>query len=267
MKRFGIWMTLGLLLLSVAIATTAHDRTAVRTIKVAGLSRTYYLHVPLKLPNDEAVPLVLMFHGGGGNAAYAEYESKFSVLADREGFLVAYPQGYKKSWNDGRESSAIAAQRDQVDDIRFVAALIDDVAKDAKVDAKQVYATGISNGAIFSHYLAAKLSTRIAAIAPVAGGIALPLSEDFSSEQPVSVLIIHGTEDPLVPFQGGAIILPWGRKRGAIISTNSAVEKWVALDGTQRNARAEVLADTDPTDGCQANPAALTPKRSLRPPD
>src|SRR5712691_325328 len=162
------------------------DRVA-RTIKVGDLSRTFYLHVPPKLPRDKAVPLVLMFHGGGGTPAFAERESKFSDLADREGFLVAYPEGLGKSWNDGRNNLTIVAQRDNIDDLGFVAALIDDVAKEHKVDAKRVFSTGISNGAIFSHHLAANLSSRIAAIAPVVGGLAETSRDKFQPEKPVAV--------------------------------------------------------------------------------
>jgi polyhydroxybutyrate depolymerase len=232
-------------------AKSQEQGTAVRTVDVHGARRVYFLHAPRTQGGDTPVPLVLMFHGGGGTPAYAEQETRFNELADREGFLVAYPQGYKKSWNDGRNDKAIAAQRDRVDDLGFIAALIDDVAKDYRVDAKRVYAAGISNGAIFSHYLAVRMSTRIAAIASVAGGIAEPVSKNFSPDQPVSVVIMHGTEDPLVPYAGGDITLPWGTKRGTIIGTESAVKMWGERDGTLQKAVEEALPDADPADGCR----------------
>jgi polyhydroxybutyrate depolymerase len=234
-----------------ALAAAAQEPgTIERTVDVGGMHRSYYLRVPRSL-RDAPVPLVLMFHGGGGTPAYAERESRFSEIAEREGFLVAYPQGYKKSWNDGRDSEAIAAQRDRVDDLGFIAALLDDVARDHKVDPKRVYATGISNGGIFSHYLAARMSARIAAIAPVAGGIAEPLGRNFSPDHPVSVLVMHGTEDPLVPYKGGEITLPWGSKRGAIIDTESAVRMWARHDAARSDAVAETLPDADSADGCR----------------
>ena len=82
--------------------------TVARSIKIGDLSRTYNLHVPANLPKDKDVTLVLMLHGGGGTPAFAECESKFSDLADREGFLVAYPEGIGKSWNDGRNNKTSA---------------------------------------------------------------------------------------------------------------------------------------------------------------
>lgn len=121
-----------------------------------------------------------------------------------------------------------------------------------------MFATGISNGAIFSQFLGATLSTRIAAIAPVAGGIAVPLDRKFAPEQPVSVLIMHGTEDPLVPYEGGAITLPWGKKRGAIISTDAAIERWVRHNGCRAAPSIDALPDTAPDDGTRVTRIAYT---------
>lgn len=251
MRRISKWLAFVALLLNVTCEVFAQEQaTVARIITVGELTRTYYLHVPKGLPMDKAMPLVLMFHGGGGTPAFAERESRFSKLADREGFLVGYPQGIGKSWNDGRADKAIAAQRDNIDDLGFIATLIDDVAKDFKIDRKRVYATGISNGATFSHYLGANLSSRIAAIAPVVGGLAEPLSRKFSPERPVSVLIIQGTDDPLVPYGGGEVMLPWGKKRGSVIATDEAVKKWVEHNGCQAEPVVEEVADKDSNDGC-----------------
>lgn len=134
----------------------------------------------------------------------------------------------------------------------FIAALLEDVAKKHALDPKRVYSTGISNGAIFSHYLAANLSSRIAAIAPVAGGLAEPFSAQFKATEPVSVLILQGTADPLVPYAGGGINLPGGKQRVGIVSTEEAVKKWVATNGCKLQPAQEEVADTDPQDGCRA---------------
>jgi polyhydroxybutyrate depolymerase len=192
-----------------------------------------------------------MFHRGGGTSAFAEQESKFSELADREGFLVAYPEGIGQSWNDGRGQMDIVAQRDGIDDLGFVAALIDDVAKEYRVDANRVFSSGISNGATFSHYLGANLSARIAAIAPVVGGLPARWSDKFKPEQPVSVLVLQSVDDPLMPYNGGDVTLPDGRKRAGIVPTGDAVRKWAEHNGCQREAIMEELPDKDPNDGCR----------------
>ncbi|MFZ2658576.1 MAG: PHB depolymerase family esterase [Victivallales bacterium] len=224
--------------------------TVARTIKVGELNRTCYLHVPANLLKDKAVALVLVFHGGGGTPAYAERETKFSELADREGFIVAYPEGLKKSWNDGRGEEDVPAQHDKIDDLAFIAALIDDVSKDQRIDGKKVFSTGISNGAIFSYYLAVNLSSSIAAIAPVAGGLPKAYSNDFKPEKPVSVLIFHGTDDPLVHYNGGDVTV-LGKKHSGIIPTDETISKWVERDGCNRDAIEEDVPDKDAGDGCR----------------
>ncbi len=195
---------------------------------------------------------MLAFHGGdllGSDRAGARMErlTRLDALADREGFLVAYPNGYRGNWNDGRDASVSAAHRAQVDDVGFVSAILDDVSARLPVDPRRVYATGISNGAIFSHYLAARLSQRIAAIAPVAGGIADPFDRAFRPERPVSVLIFQGTDDPLTPFHGGGIA---GGRRGRIVDTDRAVAMWTEADGCAGAPQRRVLAQRGAKDSC-----------------
>ena len=227
-----------------SVLSVAHE------IDVDGLTRRFRLYVPSGLGGDREAALVIVLHGGGGTARGTERLTGFSDLAERERFIVAYPEGVERSWNDGRETTASRAHRDHIDDVRFIAAMIDTISKEHRIDPKRVYATGISNGAIFSHYLAANLSARIAAIAPVVGGIAVPFDERFRPAQPVSVLILQGTDDPLVPFGGGDVA--WG-ERGKIISTADTVEKWVKFDGCGRMPRTGTVADSDPGDGCRAD--------------
>ena len=229
------------------------EGTRAQTITVGDLRRTYYLHVPPNLYKDKPAALVLVFHGGGGSGTYTERVTKFSDLADKEGFLVAYPEGIEKHWNDFRGAKEIAAQRANVDDIAFVSALLDDVAQNHRFASNHVFATGISNGAIFSHYLAANLSARIAAIAPVVGGLGEPASAKFAPQHPVSVLILQGTADPLVPYEGGNVAPPrFGDAggRGRVVSTDETVRKWVVHNGCRPVAIKEDVPDTDPKDGC-----------------
>ncbi|MFI5374949.1 MAG: alpha/beta hydrolase family esterase [Candidatus Rokuibacteriota bacterium] len=213
-------------LVAVSTARGVERPLAAHTLEVDGVSRRYYLHVPPALPAIP-VPLVLVFHGGGGNGPGTERLTRFTPLADREGFLVAFPEGLGKNWNDGREFTSSRAHRDHVDDVGFVTAVIDAIGHAYAVDPRRVYATGISNGAIFSHYLAAHLSARIAAIAPVVGGIADPAEPWLRPEQPVSVLMLQGTRDPLVPYHGSAVAFG----RGRIIDTEEAARRWAALNG------------------------------------
>jgi polyhydroxybutyrate depolymerase len=209
----------------VVTCTAANAGSISRRVDVHGQARTYSLYVPANASESKPAALVIALHGGLGQGSSMAALSGFSQLADREGFLVAYPDGLRRRWRDGRTMPA-GMVAEEADDVAFMSALIDDVAKLHALDAHRIYATGISNGAMFSNYLALKLSERIAAIAPVAGGIASEVAANFHPTSPVSVLIINGREDPLVPYEGGAV----GKTHGTIVSTERALHLWLDAD-------------------------------------
>jgi polyhydroxybutyrate depolymerase len=242
--RAAAWLCLALLPALAATAATESD-----SIVVDGRTRSYRLHIPAGLADTAPAPVVLAFHGAGSNGRGMERFTGFSRLADREGFIVVYPDAVEGNWVDGREGLRTAAHRQGVDDIAFIAALLDELARRHRIDAKRVFATGISNGGIFSHYLAANLAGRIAAIAPVAGGLADPFYRRFAPSQPVSVFIVQGTADPLMPFDGGAVAF----RRGQIIATDETVRLWRQQDHTRAVPVTGDLPDTDPKDGCRVH--------------
>jgi polyhydroxybutyrate depolymerase len=230
--------------LALAVAADTERRSMV----VDGRRRSYLVHAPSR--RDGRLPVVLVFHGGGSTALAMERESGFSALADREGFIAVYPEGVGQSWNDGRGEGSTPAVREGVDDARFVARLLDALEAEYPVDRGRVYATGISNGAILSHLLAVTLSDRIVAIAPVAGGLAQPLAHGFRPGRPVSVLVLQGTHDPLVPYRGGGVGVRRAR-RGAIVGTDAAVGLWRRHNETQEIGQERLLPDRAPGDGCR----------------
>lgn len=165
-------------------------------------TRAYLVHVPEKLPALPAV--VLNFHGGGGNAPSHQKYVRMDPLADREGFIVVYPEGTGpldgrlETWNAG--TCCGMALRDKVDDVGFVRRVLDDLARRQTYDPARVYATGLSNGAMMTYRLAAELSDRIAAIAPVAGA---PVIERHATARAVPILHIHSVDDPRALYAGG----------------------------------------------------------------
>jgi polyhydroxybutyrate depolymerase len=249
-KRIG-WIRLAAVAIVVTVGVAAFSSRVAfgdqRSIEVGGRTRTYQLHGPSGGANSAPLPLVFVFHGGGGNGAQMERMTRFDALADRDGFVAVYPDGFGGNWNDGREFNVSRAHRLHIDDVGFVSALIDAVSSAYSIDPKRVFATGISNGGIFSHYLGARLSNRIAAIAPVAGGIAAPFAPQFNPAQPVSVFILQGTADPIVPYHGGGVLRG---ARGHIVDTDVAVQLWVSHDGCAPTPSTGALPDTVKTDGC-----------------
>jgi polyhydroxybutyrate depolymerase len=206
------------------------------TIMVDGLEREYILHLPRTYTGDTLLPLVMVFHGGGGTASQIRNHTKFSRLADKENFIVVYPNSVDKNWSDGRTGENLPMQRD---DVKFISMLIDTLLSKYRVDSKRIFSTGISNGGFFSFYLALKLSDKILAIAPVTANIPENLQESYKPEYPVSLLLINGTDDPLVKYDGG----PVGVK---------TIEIWLANNNCLSGVIKENIPDIVKKDKCIA---------------
>jgi polyhydroxybutyrate depolymerase len=159
-----------------------------------GQARQYILHVPSAYQPGKPIALVLGFHGAGSSAREFESYSDFSFIANMESFIVVYPQalGGHPTWNT-------TAGADNPD-IQFVRDLLDDVESRCHIDPNRIYASGHSNGGGLANRLACNLSERIAAIGSVSG--AYQWSEDCSPARPVAILGIHGTDDPIIPYNG-----------------------------------------------------------------
>ncbi len=175
-----------------------------------GRNRTYMVHIPPSSCFDTGVkvPMVLALHGGGGTGELVEEQYSMNAKADMECFIAVYPNGVsvtgipgdKQHWNCGPRDTDWYPEIEDVDDVGFISALIDELVGVYEINESMVYVTGISNGALMTYLLACELSDKIAAIAPVAG---VMHNENCSPEHPVSVMHFHGTHDFYVPFEGG----------------------------------------------------------------
>jgi polyhydroxybutyrate depolymerase len=175
------------------------------------------------------MPLLIVLHGGGGTGRGMEKVltlGGLNTLADTERFIAVYPDGIGKHWNDGRDLRRYRAHRERVDDVGFITALIDYLAGTLPIDRQRVYVTGMSNGGHMAFRLACEKTEKIAAIAVVTASLTENLGPRCSPSVPLSVLIMNGTEDPLVPWHGGAIQF---RRRtfGMVWSTPDTVRYWV----------------------------------------
>lgn len=182
---------------------TSSASPGTRTVQLmsGGLARDYILHVPHGYAGKPA-PLVINMHGFLSSASQQETWSAMDAVADRENFIVAYPDGagMPSSWNAGDCCEYKDTSRD---DVAFISALIDDVGRSSCIALDRVYATGMSNGGFMSHNLACNLSDRIAAIGPVSGVLGIPPA-DCMPGRAIPVMEFHGTADPLVQYDGGS---------------------------------------------------------------
>jgi len=214
-----------LVLITLALAgcgarhASADDQSA--TLEFGGLSRTYAVHVPPGHPTG----LVMNLHGGASTGSAQERLTNFDAVADADGFAVVYPDGIDRNWADGRGASE--PDRRGVDDVGFLAALADKLRSQYGIDPGHVFATGMSNGGFMANRLACDRTDLFAAVAPVSGTLGSNVA--CNPSRPVGVLEVHGTADPIVPFDGGSM-----RGRGGaseIVSAPAMVQRRRTGDG------------------------------------
>jgi polyhydroxybutyrate depolymerase len=202
-----------------------------------GRARSYLLAAPPGAPAAVPLPLVIALHGAGQDAGSFAWETNFADAAAAQHMLVVFPSGSgaddgRLSWNAHFCCGVGAAE--QVDDIGFIGAVIDDIAKLRAIDRTRVYATGMSNGGMLTYQLAAARPQWFAAIAPVSAAIG-GTSRDGERfviappDRPVPVMIIHGRRDPYVLYDGGSSTLLRYPKRSNM-AVADALALWSAAD-------------------------------------
>ena len=188
---------------------------------------------------NKSIPLVLVLHGGGGNALNIEKVTGFTEKANKEGFIVVYPEGTGKrnnkrlTWNAGHCCGH--GMEAGVDDVGFIDALISKLLEYYPIDSKRIYVTGMSNGGMMTHRLGIALSNRLAAIAPVVGTV---FGDESKATHPVSAIMLNGLLDKSVPHAGGP--------PGGYFSD--------AWDGTPTKPTLEQASYWANIDGCSGNP-------------
>lgn len=205
-----------------------------------GEERSYLVHLPPAYDGKKPLPLVLVLHGGGGEAEGMARITRFSEKADRKGFIAVYPNGMGilsrqfLTWNAG--NCCGPALDFDTDDVGFIRALLKKLKKDFSIDTKRIYVTGLSNGGMMSYRLACELSGDIAAIAPVAGA----MNVECKPERPLSVVIFHGTEDGHVRYDGGEPLVraDWHDRTDRPVKETVAL--WVKFNGCRPQAQTSV---------------------------
>lgn len=227
--------------------TTAVSPLIEGSLPHGGLTRSYFLLVPTSYQVGQPAPLVLALHGGGGDAdRMCQLQGGINELAEDEGFLVVCPQGVEQHWNDGRQTQRYRAHRESIDDVGFLLALIDHLAASYTLDLSRVYATGMSNGGMMSYRLACEAGQRLAGVAAVIAN--LPADLDCRPVSPIPVMIMNGTEDPLMPFDGGQVRF-FRQELGEVLSTAQTAEFWAEVNHCSPAPAPVPLPEQAPNDG------------------
>jgi polyhydroxybutyrate depolymerase len=200
------------------------------TIVSSGLEREATIHVPPLHDGVKALPLVLVLHPLLLTRKNMRNLVKVERFADdaEHGFVALFPDGVGRSWNAG-ECCGDAKEK-KLDDVGFIRDLIEHVSQRWCIDRARVYSMGFSNGAFLSHRLACELPGGVRAIAPVAGTLGIPAST-CKPAHPTPVLAIHGTDDDLVPYEGGPPKIPHGASFGTFISPGATDSFWAETNG------------------------------------
>jgi polyhydroxybutyrate depolymerase len=231
------------MLAAAGAARAADDPGERKHITVDGEEREYYVHLAAGF---------LGLHGGGGTGAKFDKLAHMNATADAHGFIAVYPQGLGKAWNDGR---AINRLKKKADDVKFLGELCKRLSSDYAVDEHRIYVTGISNGGFMSMRLAAEMPDVFAAACSVAAGVSDYLAGEHEPPRaPIPVMLINGTDDPLVPYEGGDVKV-LGFKRGKVLAAAEGVGWWAKHNGCAVPPVETALPDADPEDGTTARRA------------
>ncbi|MBR0950465.1 alpha/beta hydrolase family esterase [Bradyrhizobium canariense] len=217
-------------------ALAAASAASADTIDIDGVKRSY----TVQLPTKRLVPLVVVLHGKTQRGADMMTRTAWPQVAKREGFAVVFPDGLNNAWADARTKAgpALRGPPPGTDDIAFIAKLVDKLVADGTADAKRVYVTGVSNGGAMAMTLVCARADLFAAGASVIMNLTEEAAVTCHPSRPLPMLIINGTADPLVPYEGG---------RGS---------SYFAADGFWSTD--ETLAFWRKLNGCEADDAGVT---------
>lgn len=223
-----------------------------KEIIVDNQKRHFLIHLPTGFEVMARLPVVLALHGSGGDSKIASRHYNMNGLADANGFIVVYPNAINGLWNLNWSKYH---NRGLANDYTFISTLLDELSSHYKADSNRIFCTGISRGGVFSLLLAWQLCGRIRAIAPVCASIPNGIKNEWTFAHALPVLLINGTEDPLINYRGGAgkVSVPYsGGQPINMMATEELVQKILALNNCQSKPIVKNLADNDPKDGCVA---------------
>lgn len=217
-------------------------------ISVGDMRRNYLSYVPAGLRSG--APLLLVLHGRGIDSAkmrvFTGYQ--FERLAERHGFAVVYPDGYGKAWNDCRNDVSTQAKKENIDDVAFLRDLVEHLRRESGIDPARVYAMGYSNGGQMGFRLVAEHPDMLAGLAVAGANLPVPQERicEFLGLAP-PLMLVSGTADKIIPYQGGEISLFGRRNIGSVVSSQDTAEFFAALADANSHEHVPAVSFADGT--------------------
>ncbi len=242
-----------LFLIIISICGYSQYHTETEYLNFEGYERSFEIYLPENYSENNIYPLVLILHGGGGTAKglIRSTYARFNKLADHENFIAVYPNGVEKSWNDGARDTIGIARKHNINDVGFFEKMIEKLQSNYSIDNQNIFACGISNGGFMVQRLAFELSDKIKGIGIVAANLSKVQSEKPFPKNPVPVIFINGTDDPIVPYFGGQVTV-FKTKRGTVLSVEKSIKIWKEINGCTEEINNITFANINKNDNCTA---------------
>jgi polyhydroxybutyrate depolymerase len=212
-----------------------------------GIQRHYLLHIPKNIPANKKVPLLICMHGRGGTADNMQSYFKVDPYADRDTFMVVYPEGIDNRWTDGRATVGVDDSQRRPDDVGFINKLIDTLIRNYPVDVSRIYAAGVSNGGVMSYRLGVALKGKIKGIASFVANVGEDFSKKNTPSVPIDVMIVNGTADPIMPYEGGYVKIR-GQLIGPVLSTEQSAQYFAKAFSCDQKPNVSPMIDHDKKD-------------------
>ena len=203
-----------------------------------GVKRSYALNVPASYDSTELTPLLIMFHGGGDEGSNFKRWSRLDSVAGPAGIITAWPNGTGYGCPDEvpvEECDDTPPFLWKETDVGFTRELIAHLRHELAIDSTRVFAAGFSNGSLFTNRLGCELASKLGAIAPISGPFAPQLAIDCFPTRPISVLLMHGTEDTSFPWDGS----------GPYMSASTTASTWAEINECAGEPAMQWLPDTE----------------------
>lgn len=208
-------------------------------ITFQGLDRDFIVYIPDSYEHISKSAVVFVFHGFGGSNDQIMFNSDINSIAERENFIVVYPQGSSffgyPHWNVGGWTNSSS-----VDDVGLIDFLIELISQEYNIHHDRIYATGMSNGGFFSFLLGCQLSEKFAAVASVTGSMTNETFNECNPQREVPILQIHGTDDSIVTYNGNSAI--------GSIGVSQVLSYWSSNNYCSTNPEVSDITDSNPND-------------------
>lgn len=215
--------------------TPVAGRDLTGSLSVGSHNRTYLLHLPPDATRLRPTPIILAFHGAGQSSRQLADVTGLGALADAHGFAVLLPDGYERTWAVPLDDSP--AEQAGIDDVAFVRRLLEAVSSQYDLDASHVIAAGLSAGAAFAQFLGCSAADRLIGVVASAGPLPRGTAASCKPARKISVILMHGTEDPIVSYDGSA-------GDSGTLSLVESLALWAQIDGCQSTPASAALPDT-----------------------